>query len=313
MKEIPRLRQWCIIPLLMVCGIMVSPNRLEASPLYTTGFDTAEGYDINFALEGQAGWLFDGSGGNGLVDGAFPGMGQQAYIGHFAPSPGYDSLFVWQPFNFAPVTPGVSVVKFSADISVMPGTTGEPDEFAWVAFNSQAQPLFMINFENYAQEIFYKVDGNAHMSSGLFYTNGDIYTLAITMDFGANLWSASLDDRLITTNQPITTTGQVLDLADMDAAWFIYDPNLPSDNYMLFDNYTLAPLPDLTLLNRAANGHVTLRAFGREGWKLAIDASTNLTQWTPLKTNPVVGGFFNYVDTGAAALPRRFYRARIVP
>ena len=313
MKKIPCLRQCWIFFLLVVCGNATFPNRLGASPLYTTGFEVAEGYDTNFALAGQAGWLFEGSGGNGLVDGAFPGMGQQGYVGKFAPSPGYDYLFVWQPFNFDPATVGASVIKFSTEMSIMPATTGEADEFAWIAFNSQFQPLFIINFENYYQDIYFKTNGGAYEYSQLTYTNGIIYTLSITMDFGANLWSASLDNRLIATNRPLAGAGLTLDLADMDAAWLIYDVNQPCDNYMIFDNYKFTPLPDLTLLNRAANGQVTLRAVGREGWKLAIEASTNLTQWTSLKTNPVAGGSFDYVDTGAATLPRRFYRARIVP
>jgi hypothetical protein len=190
---------------------------------------------------------------------------------------------------------------------------GEADQFEWIAFNSQFLPLFRINFENYYQEIYIRTNEGAYEFSGLTYTNGIIYTLSVTMDFGANLWSASLDDRLIATNLPLAGTGVTRDLADLDATWLIYDVNFPCDNYMLFDNYTFTPLPDLTLVNRAANGHVTLRAVGREGWKLAIDASTNLTQWTPLKTNVVAGGFFNYVDTGATALSRRFYRTRIVP
>jgi hypothetical protein len=268
---------------------------------------------MNFSLAGQAGWLNEGSGGNGLVDDAFPGLGQQGYVGKFAPSFGYDYLFVWQPLDLDPMAVGAPVIKFTTEMSIMPPTTGEADEFAWIAFNSQLQPLFIIDFENFNREVYYKYDGTSYAFSGLTYTNGVIYTLSITMDFGANLWSASLDNRLIATNKPLTTTGLSLDLADIDAGWLIYDVSAPCDNYMIFDNYTLTPLPDLSVLNRAANGHVTLRAVGKEGWKLAVEASTNLTHWTPLKTNTVAGGYFDYVDMGAATLPMRFYRARIVP
>ena len=45
----------------------------------------------------------------------------------------------------------------------------------------------------------------------------------------------------------------------------------------------------------------------------AIEASTNLTQWVPLKTNVTTSGYFDYVDQGAAGFLHRFYRGRWVP
>ena len=45
----------------------------------------------------------------------------------------------------------------------------------------------------------------------------------------------------------------------------------------------------------------------------AVEASTNLKNWTSLKTNIVTGGYFDYLDTGAVGLKQRYYRARWVP
>jgi hypothetical protein len=45
----------------------------------------------------------------------------------------------------------------------------------------------------------------------------------------------------------------------------------------------------------------------------AIDASTNLVNWVPLKTNITTGGAFDYVEDGASGMPHRFYRGRWVP
>jgi hypothetical protein len=52
---------------------------------------------------------------------------------------------------------------------------------------------------------------------------------------------------------------------------------------------------------------------GSSGVRFAIDATTNFAAWTPLRTNVVSDGFFDYLDTSATALSRRLYRARWVP
>src|SRR5436190_6207469 len=137
------------------------------------------------------------------------------------------------------------------------------------------------------------------------------------MNFASNRWSATLNSALLATNQPMTTTGKQLTLGDVDAVWTLYITTAPGDNFMLFDNYTitaeaLTP-PRLTFLGRTGNGQTLLRLNGQTGSKFAIEASTNLVNWTALKTNLVTDGSFDYVDTGAPAFSRRLYRARWVP
>ncbi len=61
--------------------------------VYSANFETSEGYDARYVLgvpnnAGQNGWLAEGTGGNGLVS-IFAGYGQQAYVGIFPPSFGY--------------------------------------------------------------------------------------------------------------------------------------------------------------------------------------------------------------------------------
>ena len=88
---------------------------------------------------------------------------------------------------------------------------------------------------------------------------------------------------------------------------------------MLFDNYRITaeivpPLaPRLQILGRTGDGQFLLRVLGASGARFAIDATTNLTQWTALKTNVITDGFFDYVDSSAPAFARRFYRARWTP
>ena len=87
---------------------------------------------------------------------------------------------------------------------------------------------------------------------------------------------------------------------------------------MLFDEYKITadvlppPRPRLTLLSRTG-GQTLLRLTGQNGASFAIEGSTNLVNWTALRTNLVTGGSFDYTDTSSAGLNRRMYRARWVP
>jgi hypothetical protein len=60
-------------------------------------------------------------------------------------------------------------------------------------------------------------------------------------------------------------------------------------------------------------GSFLLRVTGEADRDYAIDASTDLTDWLPLRTNTANGGTFDFVDTAAGEFPDRFYRARWVP
>jgi hypothetical protein len=307
---------------LVVVGLLVPAGSAPAATtnLYFTQFEPGEGYNIDSNLVGQVNWDGDGTGGNGLVSDFIPGQGQQAYVGFAAPTPGDDLLFVWQPLNFNPVAAGYPIVKFSTQIQIRNSANGAYDFFQWRAYNSLVQRLFTLDFDNYFTNINYRLDGtNAYVDTGVMFARDTTYTLAVTMNFASNRWSATLDNTLITTNQPITTTNALLTLGDLDAVWLLFDPEAPGDNYMVFDNYrvtaeTILPPPaQVHFLGRTAEGWALLRVFGDNGTRWALDATTNLLQWTAVKTNTVSGAYYDQVDTGAAGAARRFYRARWVP
>jgi len=44
-----------------------------------------------------------------------------------------------------------------------------------------------------------------------------------------------------------------------------------------------------------------------------ISASPDLQTWTPLFTNPLVGGSLIFTDLLSTNFPQRFYRARLSP
>jgi hypothetical protein len=297
--------------LLVTTLLAVNPRCAVAMVIYYTGFEAGEGYNISLHLVGQDGWRKIGSGGNGLLTGVFPGRGQQAFIGYALPALGDSYLFVYQPINKA-----LPRAQFSVTVSIVDSTTTNRDDFYWSLYNQEGDELFSIDFDNFDLGIYYYLDGtNSRVWSGLEFTNGVAYPLRVDLDFASNRWSATFNGALLATNQPITTIGSPLNLGDMDAGWIIYDPSVPGDNYMVFDDYLITaslPPPQLRLLGMLGIEPV-MRLSGSPDMVFTIEASTNLMRWVPLKTNVTTGGFFDYVDDGATGLPRRFYRGRWVP
>ena len=303
---------------------LVALTSTFAAPtnIFFTAFEPGQGYTTASNLVGQAGWMGEGSGGNGIVNEFITGQGQQAYIGYSAPAVGDDQLVAWQPLNFSPLAARLPVVKFSVLISIVDSTTNNNqfDNFRWSVYNTQVDRLFSLDFNNYYTNINYLLDGtNTLVATGISFASGANYTLFVTMNFASNRWSATLNNALLATNQPITTTGAALDLGDVDAVWLVYDTNAPGDNFMLFDNYHVTaealPVPpaQMEFLRRTVEGWALLRVFGLDGSRWAVEGTTNLLNWSALRTNVVSGISFDVVDTTAAGLKQRYYRARLVP
>jgi hypothetical protein len=296
---------------------LVALTSAFAAPtnVFFTQFEPGQGYSTNFDLVGQGGWLGQGTGGNGIVSNYIAGQGLQAYIGFAAPNPGEDYFVAYHPLNFNPLAAKQPIVKFSVLMSIEDSTNGNYDNFRWSVYNTQVERLFSLDFDNYSTNVSYKLDGtNVLVATGVSFAPGSNYTLLVTMNFAANRWSATLNNALLATNLPITTTGATLDVGDIDAEWLIYDINAPGDNYMLFDNYRVTAEPlQIDFLGRTVEGWALLRVFGPDGSRWAVEGTTNLLNWTSLKTNVVSGSYFDMVDMTAAGLKQRLYRARLVP
>ena len=297
-----------------------APTFAVTTNVYSTQFEAAQGYNINLDLIGQAGWLGSGTGGNGLLTNAIPGQGQQAYIGFDAPNPADNNLVIWKPINFNALAAGYPVVKFSTQMRIADSTTNRYDIFRWSIYNIQGNRLFSLDFDNDFLDIGYLLDGtNQIVFTTNKFVNTATYTLTVAMNFASNRWSASLNNTLIATNKAITTTNAPLNLGDVDAVWLVNQisgTNAPGDNYMIFDNYTITaemPPAQVQLLGRTGEGWSLLRVNGQNNSRWSLDATTNLVNWIALKTNVISGTFFDHVDTTSAGLPRRYYRARLVP
>ena len=116
---------------------LVALTSAFAAPtdIFYTQFESGQGYSTNLDLVGQAGWLGDGSGGNGIVNNFIAGQGQQAYIGYSAPAAGDDQLVAWQPLNFSPLAANQPIVKFSVLMSIEDSTNDNFDNFRWSVYN----------------------------------------------------------------------------------------------------------------------------------------------------------------------------------
>ena len=210
---------------------------LAKGTLYFTAFESGEGYIFSSSIGNQNGWFASGSGGNGF-GAIITGQGQQATLGKTAPTSG-TTVTVWHPIAHTPA-PG-EVVTFSVLLDVIKSTALHPnrDTFRWTIRNSAGGSLFSINFDNQARAAGYLLDDGVLRSSGITFANATSYTLQVTIDSTQNLWNATLNGSILAANQPVTTLNQRLDLGDIPAVWMLSGTSY-GNNYMLFDNYTVA-------------------------------------------------------------------------
>jgi hypothetical protein len=92
-----------------------------------------------------------------------------------------------------------------------------------------------------------------------------------------------------------------------DIAW---TTNYPSGFFIL--NVVQLDPPVVDTASYAA-GQFTMQISGQNGFRYIISASTNLTQWTDVFTNPSASTPFEYTDTNATSFSKRFYRVRLSP
>lgn len=291
--------------------VMTAAHSARGVVLYQTGFEITEGYDTNADLVGQQGWIGVGSGGNGMVSGWFAGRGEQAYIGYSRPLSNDAALYVYQPLDKK-----LPQAQFNVTLAIEDSSNTNYDDFYWSVYNQEGHEFFSVDFNNFDLQVYYRLDGtNDWVWSGLKFTNGTPYRLGMLLDFFSNRWSATLSGQLVATNQAITTLSGPMDLGDIDAVWYVYDPKAPGDNFMVFDDYQVTaniPRPRLSVVG-TTNGPPTLRLMSSVDGRFAFDGSSNLVDWVALKTNSTSGGLLEMTDDAAGGAASRFYRARWVP
>lgn len=306
---------------LLALAVLLLPSMSPAQTLTTlfgTSFESSENYDAGFELAGQNGWLGQGTAGNGLVA-RFPGEGQQGYVGFFDPLTSSDTFFTtWRPINYDPLANNKPVITFRTKMEIVDSTAADPnqDDFRWEIYNTEGRRLFSLDFDNSTLGICYLLEEDTQFRVTPFsFLHDTVYDLEIKMNFADNTWLADLSGNIVVSNQPIAQTAARRDLGDIAATWFFLTPSSPGDNAMVFDNYTItadtiASPPTLQLLSVADNQPL-LQLNGEAFRSYIIEASTDLRSWFPIKTNTPNDGTFQHLDTAAASLARRHYRARV--
>ncbi len=315
-----------LIATLFASLALVSARAVTYTNIFFTQFESAQGYNSAYELAGQKDWLRYPAvyGGNGILD-DFLGT-QAGYVGFWALNPLTNSLTIYRQIDYVPPANKYTLVKFSAAIDVEDSTdeNGRFDQFWWVLRNGWDDPLFTLCFDNDNWDIYYGLENQEFVSTGSRFTNGVLYELVITMDFYNNHWSAVLSNQAqvltLAMNLPITTGNTPLNFGSMDLAWVPQDPANPGDNFLIFDNYRVAAeiydfapgAAQVEVRSPPAGNNLPLRVYGPNGSRQAVDFSTSLKNWTPLRTNTINGGFYDYVDPNAGGPGPRFYRARLV-
>lgn len=315
-KSVPAVYPLGLLCFLWAAGLSSSSGT--PTNIFSTQFESSQGYNPNLDLAGQNGWTKFGSGGNGLTNGFFGGQGQQAYVGYFPPTTGSGNLFVWHPINFSPLAAGLPLVTFPTLMSIVGSAKGEFDFFQGQVLNQQTQPLIVIDFDTGLTNVGYFLEGTQYVDPGVKFDFGATYTLTVTMNFASNRWSASLNSALLATNQPMTTTGKQLTLGDVDAVWALYVPNAPGDNFMLFDNYTITaealppprpPRPSLFAPRYGRSFNLTFPTQSNFVYAVEFADQAQASNWTAL-TNFVGNGQTCVLRDYTATESARYYRVR---
>jgi hypothetical protein len=298
-----------------------------ATPIYRTQFEATEGYDVNAPLggqPGQRGWLTDDVASayecTGLLDGYFGDANQSAYIGYFLETEA-QSVSLWYPLNVTYIPSNVALIKFTVLMEIADSENGEYDNFRWSVYNATNGRLFTVDFDLYYLDITYLLDGGtAWLATGQSFQPWTPYRFTLTMDFRRNRWAALLDQTVLVTNQPISTSGKQLSLGDVDTVWYVYNRYLPGDNFMVFDDYEVVaelepdPRPPLlSVVGPCPTNTFCWRLTGEPNRTYVIDAATNLPNWRPIRTNFTSTGTLNFTETNTSRVPRQFFRARVAP
>jgi hypothetical protein len=305
----------------IIAGAVCSASALcaQTTVLYQTTFEPQEGYDVNRDLIGQRGWVGDGTGGNGLINGLFQGFGQQAYIGFVAPTKNENFTGTWYPVLFDPSPVDNPLVRFTVSFQIVRSTSGTDDDFQWEIHNIPGERLFSLNFESGNGNVSYLLQDGKKVPLEFHINFDGFYDLDIWMDFRRNQWTAFLNDLLLVNSETIAQGNSPMNFGDADAVWAPRGKTSSAgNNYMAFDNYRvtselLPAIPGFVQARGVTNGVFHLTAYGEKGVKHAIDVTTDFSQWLTLGEyeNPVGG--FDFEDSTSTPYQHGFYRMRPVP
>ena len=306
------------------CWLAVSVGLANATALgqartvYYSGFEPGQDYDAEYTLIDQDGWQGEGTGGNGLVEDDFEGLGQQGYIGYWPPEEdGETFTSLWRPVEG--IDPEETKVTFTVLMMIIASTNGQRDDFRWAVYNDKGQRLVTLDFDGETKNINYALDDNIFLPTGYSFENEAPYELKFVMDFAANNWSVSVGDEVLLNSKTLTTTGASLTFGDLGPLWVYRKPETPGNNYMVFDEYELTvetsdePVetpPTLAWIGWTDDGRAMLQLGGDATTDYTVEVSGDLKTWIPLQTAKPGDTWKEIADAEAPDYEQRFYRAR---
>lgn len=286
--------------------------------LYATDFSEFDsGEDTLAGIEGWAGDL-PGFGLHGIVDSVIPGAGRSAYLGLNHSS--QDFVAVWRPLNLDPVGRGTPRIEFSVTIGIVDSTNRAYDNF-FVTFLNQADELLAsINFDN-AKLLVFLDDATTVSNTEFEFVPDTYYNLVVSIDFAANTWSASMDGDSLFESRRFHGGDRALNLGAVAAEWLITDLADPGNNWMVFDDWSVAApdgpavlSPRIERIYFESDGALVLEWTGQVGVRYQVHFSDDLLTWrtdlpnsTFEETTPETGIRFRD-ETAASTEGQRFYR-----
>jgi hypothetical protein len=221
--------------------IFLSGNLSPAGDvIYATDFESF-GYGLNRAAGADSwGGVNLAPGVQGIVN-AFTGQGLGGFLGFNTPS---DTLVsVYRPLNFQPIAQGRPLVTILIDLAIVDSSNGAYDSFGLGLFNRNSEFLAGVFFDNSNLGVYYDNHSGVLFDTGTRFQNGAGYLLAMTIDYAANTWAATLNGTLLFTNRTFHAAGLVRDLGPVTFDWFVSDRANPGNNYLLFDDFSITASP----------------------------------------------------------------------
>jgi hypothetical protein len=203
---------------------------------YETHFEPDEGFTAGLSLANQSGWSIEGGAGNGVVDGLFAGLGQQAFVGYQEASGTNDYSYAGYPFNMTWVPSNV-VLRFSTLMQITDSTNRVYDDFTWTV-SGQKNMYLSLDFANSDWSIYYRTLDEWHQANVSF-ENGVIYQFDLVLDVTSNSWSAWLSGKPIALDQSLSANNRLSGLDQIAASWYPVSASKRGDNRLYFDNYRL--------------------------------------------------------------------------
>jgi len=258
--------------------------------LLSIDFETSEGYSAGFPIGMHSPWRANDTNGSGITQ-AWPGLGQQAFIGMHPLTAPADTLVERYPVSFPPPSGQYPYVSFSVAMAVQPSTKGESDDFVWGFESSDGSVMFDLDFDTSSGLIYYETnDGVYEYSIGTRFTNAGLYRLEIDMDFLHNSWTASISGTPITPSPlPIGGPVDTINQWYLVAAWLYSDTGPPGNNTMYFDHIRLIagnilpifPKPVLKISPPNDGRGLSVSVETEPGLPYIVQLSGDLQGWVP--------------------------------